>query len=98
MNSNMHIENMENLLDKLNMYKKNELMLFGELKNEFNNIGYIFELPFSKVFEEKINQLYDNLSIIIKVHENNIIVINRNIDKYLNTSFKVAQKFDEIVK
>ena len=98
MNSNMHIENMESLLEKLNMYKKSELVVFGELKNEFNNINYTFDMPFNKILDEKINQLYDKFSIIVKIHDNNLIVINKNIEKYLSTSYKVAQKFDDITK
>jgi len=94
----MHVENMESLMEKLDMYKKSELVVFGELKNEFSNISYTFDMPFSKLFEEKINQLYDKLSIIVKIHDNNLIVINKNIEKYLTNSFKVAQKFDDIVK
>ena len=98
MNSNMNIENIENLMEKMNMFNKEELLLFGEIKNQFTNIGYTFDMPFSSFFEEKINQLYDKFSIIVKIHDNNILVLNRNIDKYLSTSFKVAQKFDNIVK
>ena len=98
MNSNMHIENMESLLEKLNMYKKSELVVFGELKNEFNNINYTFDMPFNKILDEKINQLYDKFSIIVKIHDNTLIVINKNIEKYLSTSYKVAQKFDDITK
>lgn len=98
MNSNMQVENLKNIIEKINLYKKNELEIFGDFKNIFNNIKYCFDMSYSDSFDEKIGEIYNKFALISKVHDNNIVVINRNIDKYLNSTLKVSQIFEDIVK
>ena len=98
MENNMHVDNMENLLEKVDLYSKDELVLFEELKNQLNEVNHCFENSSSNTFDEKINDLSNKFSTISNIHNNNHMVINKNIEKYLENTIEVSKIFNKVNK
>ncbi len=96
MDNIMNIEDIENRIEKINMYINEEDLSFEELKNNINNIDFEYISHNQNNLKELLNELTNKMNVISRNHKNNVKIINSNINKYITTSNKVKNIFEDI--
>lgn len=98
MNNYVDIEEMTKTKEKINLYTKEELMKFDSIKEIFNSLNNVLDIDSSSYIQNIQFDLIKKLEIIKKIHYNNCMIIEKNIDKYIGTSIKTNQIFRNINK
>lgn len=75
------INNLENSVKKLEMYKKEETIIFEDLKEIFNNINYNYITDNKDILENLKIDILSKFKIILENHINNIKLLSNNIEK-----------------
>lgn len=92
----IEIDSLEKANDKIRMYKNEEDISFSEINKNYKNINYSYNTDNRMRLIELENELINKFKIISKIHNDNIVVIDKNIRNYIKTSKKVAKDFSEI--
>ena len=96
MQSVIDTDKIENIIDKAEMYKNEEEITFDNFNTNFHNILNYYKTKNSNKIQIISKELSDNLKKIIKNHQNNILVLSKNIEKYSELENKNAQIFNDI--
>lgn len=92
----IEIDSLSKANDKIKMYKHEEEISFSEINKNYKNINYSYNTDNRGRLIELENELISKFKIINKIHNDNIIVIDKNIRNYIKTSKKVAKDFSKI--
>ncbi len=86
----------EKSIKKITMYKEKEDLILDDLKSIFKNINYNYNCNNKDNLESKENDIINKTKTMAKNHSNNILIFQKNLQKYKDTSKKVAKMFDNI--
>ena len=91
MKSVMNIEDVEVVLKKLEVLKKEEDLIFDDIKKINFKLYYDNQL-----ISDKKNYIDDNLFVMNTTHKNNINFIESKKEEYINTSLNTKNSFRRI--
>lgn len=94
----MDIEKIYIVIQKLNMYKNEESIKFSEINSNFNNLCGCIKSSNVDSLQNIQFELINKFNVIKKIHENDVIVLNKNISKYIDISSMTNQMFSNIYK
>lgn len=89
--------NLENYIKKIRMYKEQEDLLFENFENLFKQLSFSYLTDNTDTLKEKMLFINNNNKKINVNNNSNIDVLNKNIDKYIATSNKTNQIFNNII-
>lgn len=92
----MRIDYVNSSLDKFKLYKKQEQLLVDSITGCLEEIKYNYQSNNSKKVDNLNNELVEKINIIANIHDNNIIVIERAIEKYRIAEAKSKKIFEDI--
>ena len=92
----MDIEKMQNTLEKIDMYRREEDILFDSIKRDMSIINYEYISKNQDNLEYIIDILEEKMGVFSVEHANNIKIIRDNIDRYIATDKKIVNMFDDI--
>lgn len=96
MNKGIDTLELQRIIYKVKVYQRQEDLIFDDLQKILNNLKYAYSTDNSKTIENINTIIQKKFSDIIVIHKNNIIVINKNIEKYENLQLQIANKFSNI--
>ena len=90
----MNIEKIDIIIKNLESYKKQEDVIFDDItKCSFENF---YNTLNNEKISNFVDEIVDNMSIISKIHDDNIHIISERRDKYISTSLNVQEKFMDL--
>lgn len=92
----MKIDYVIGSLDKFKMYKEQEQLLLDSITSCFEKIKYNYQSNNSKKINNLNNELVEKTNIIGNIHDNNVVVIERAIEKYRIAEAKSKKLFEDI--
>lgn len=92
----MRIDYVNSSLDKFKLYKKQEQLLVDSITGCLEEIKYNYQSNNSKKVDNLNNELVEKINIIANIHDNNVIVIERAIEKYRIAEAKSKKIFEDI--
>lgn len=95
-NMTMKIEEVGSCLDKFKLYKEQEELFVEDVINCFDRIKNNYRSNNSIKIENLNLEISNKLKVISSVHNNNITVIEKNIEKYRTTDATVKNLFENI--
>ena len=97
--------NMDNILDteeieknisKFKMIKNQEDLNFEAIKDELLNINYYYDTNNTSHLDDLYFEVIQKLSVISKIHHLNIMVLDKNLEKYRTTRLIVENSFAKL--
>lgn len=79
----LDVENMQLCVEKISMYRKEESILFDSIKSILGNINSCYSISCSKDIINLSEELNSKMDTFIKVHDNNILVLNTKIQRHI---------------
>lgn len=76
-------------LKKLEMYQREEDIAYDEMKYTIKEMNQCYHSKNKDRFEQIYTELKQKFMVINRIHQNNIFVLQKNLEKYRNTKFKV---------
>ena len=96
MNNYIDIEKLTKNNEKIYMYIKEESLKINNIKEIFNNINMCLDINESNHIENLQFELNKKLKTINKIHNNNHIVIEKKINKYIEAARMTNEIFNNI--
>ncbi len=96
MKSVLDIEQINGVIDKIAMYKKQEDISFDKIKQNLLNLNVPYKTNNTNRLNNISLEIMNKFGTIAKIHSNNMLVLQKNVIKYRETARKVARKFDNI--
>lgn len=90
-------ERISKIIEKIRMYKKLEDVNFDNIKILFNNLVYLYNTSNKGALVNLQDEMINKLNTVSKIHNNKVIILYKNLEKYKNTKFKVENMFDNII-
>ena len=84
------------VIQKLLCYKRMEDMNFDSINNCFNNIGSYYKTKNSSKLSDVERQISENFKRRREYSDTNILVYDKNLEKYINTERNVSKAFKDI--
>lgn len=88
-NAIMDTDQMSILLNKIQMYKKEEDIIIESINKTITNLIYNYKTSNTEGINKIQTEIINKLKIITKIHNNYITFINQNIENYKETERKV---------
>ena len=82
----MNIENTKDSLEKITLYKKEEDIIFENMKSTMPNFREAYKTDNTAALGELEEEFKKKIKVLTKLHIDNIDVINKNIIGYIDTS------------
>lgn len=92
----MKIEEVNSCLDKFKLYKEQEQLFIEDMINCLNSIKNSYQSNNSKKVDNLNLELINKLKVISNIHTNNVIVIEKSIDKYRVAEATAKKIFEDI--
>ena len=92
----MDINEINSIIDKLLIYIDEERITFDDINNLFININYNYKTNNSNKIDLLSSELINNLNTILKIHENYLVVLEKNRDKALESEKKALEIIENI--
>lgn len=92
----MKIEEINSCLDKFNLYKEQEELFIEDVINCFDSIKTGYRSNNSNKIENINLELLNKLKVISNIHNNNVTVIEKSIEKYRNADVVAKNLFENI--
>lgn len=89
-------EEMTTTISKLDMYQKQEKLNFDAYNQVFQNLSYSYQTNNTKLLEQKKFEITKKFSVVSKLHDNNLLVLNKNLENYKSTITKVENILNDI--
>ena len=96
MKSILDEEEMSTTINKLDMYQKQEEINFDSCNQMFKNLSYSYQTDNAKLLEQKTFEIIKKFSMVSKLHDNNLLVLNKNLENYQSTKTKVENILNDI--
>lgn len=93
MKSILNEEELDKNIIKIQNYKDQEDMIFDDISDNFININYHYKTNNTEKLEQLQAELVNALTTINKIHNDNIFVLTRNLNKYIETKKEVENLF-----
>ena len=84
MNDIMYVDEINLSIDKINMYIKEENIIFDDINNILTKMIHNYKTNNYNKIDMMSSEIINNLNTILKIHNNNIFVLEKNRDKYVN--------------
>ena len=98
MKSNINIEQLGKINEKLKLYIKDEELEIADIKSILNSINYNYDTDNAKKIEEVQLELTNKLKIINKNHNTDIFIIEKNIDLYKEINKNTEKIFKDLTE
>ena len=92
----LDVEEIPNINRKIRMYIKEEKMNNDDIISTMSETTYYYKTNNTNKLNNLINDLGRNFSKINKIHNNNAIVYDKNVEKYNNQEKKTSQEFGQL--
>lgn len=90
MGNKVDIDELSIILEKIKMYKEEEID-FNDINDLLSNINYNYNTGNRNNLDMLGAEITNNLNIISKIHNTNISILEKNINKILENELKVIQ-------
>lgn len=92
----MKIEEINSCLDKFKLYKEQEQLFIEDVTKCLDSLKNSYYSNNSKRIENINLEIINKLKVISNVHNNNVTVIEKNIDKYRRADILAKSLFENI--
>ena len=92
----MKIEEVNSCLDKFKLYKEQEQLFVEDVINCLDSIKNSYHSNNGNKMENINLEIINKLKAISRVHNNNVIVIEKSVEKYKNADVVAKNIFDNI--
>ena len=89
-------EEIKKSIDKIKNYKEQENIIFDNISDNFVDINYNYKTQNKEKLEYLQAEIINKFAIITKNHNNNILIIEKNLNKYIEKRKNVKQIFEKI--
>ncbi len=97
MENYLNEEEITRIIDKLDLEVREEKLNFDNIKNSLNSINMNYKSENKTKLEDLSIVINNKLNTILKIHDDDILVLRKNLDTYISTSDKISKLFDDIV-
>ena len=98
MESNMNIEQLEKVNERIKIHATEEELQFSSIKSVLNNINYNYDTDNTIKLEELDEELINKLKKINKNHNLDMLIIDNNINKYKELKKKKKKIFKKLIE
>lgn len=81
---------------KLSLYKREEDLIFDDLKDRFNKINYGYQTKHTSSLISLESELFKKFKVISQAHQNNMTIMNKVMTGYRETQNKVSEILNNI--
>ena len=96
MNNGLDTFEVQKIVEKAKIYQGQEDLIFDDLQRILKNLQYEYVTNNGKALSNIDNMLNQKFSDIMTIHKNNILVLNKNIEKYSDLELQIQNKFNII--
>ena len=93
----LDIDEIDKTIDKLDLEIREEKLNYDDIKNSLENMNLYYKTNNTAKLSDITFALNNKLNTILKIHDNNIYVLRKNLEMYISTKDKVAKMFDDII-
>ncbi len=90
-------DKLENSIKKMQMFKNNINVSFDEVMRHLEQINYEFDTKNTEKFRNLQEELDNKGRTFNNIYNNNMYVLDRNLNMYLERARKVAESFNEMI-
>ena len=94
----INIEELNKNKEKARIYQTEEELNFNNIKEVLENKNYYYNTKNNKKLSEIENELINKLNVIKNMHQTNIAVIEKIINKYKDINQKTEKIFDDLTE
>lgn len=98
MKSNMNIEQLGKVNERIKIYATDEELQFSSIKSVLNNINYNYDTDNTIKLEELDEELINKLKKINKNHNLDMLIIDKNINKYKELNQNIEKIFKNLME
>lgn len=98
MKSNMNIEQLGKVNERIKIYATDEELQFSSIKSVLNNINYNYDTENTIKLEELEEELINKLKKINKNHNTDMLIIDKNINKYKELKQNTEKIFKNLME
>ena len=98
MKSNMNIEQLGKVNERIKIYATDEELQFSSIKSVLNNINYNYDTDNTIKLEELDEELINKLKKINKNHNIDMLIIDKNINKYKELNQNTEKIFKNLME
>ena len=98
MKSNMNIEQLGKVNERIKIYTTDEELQFSSIKSVLNNINYNYDTNNTIKLEELEEELINKLKKINKNHNTDMFIIDKNINKYKELNQNTEKIFKNLME
>lgn len=98
MKSNMNIEQLGKVNERIKIYTTDEELQFSSIKSVLNNINYNYDTDNTIKLEELEEELINKLKKINKNHNTDMLIIDKNINKYKELNQNTEKIFKKLME
>lgn len=92
----MNIEELEKCTEKIKMYKKEEDLNMSSIKEKLQEIKYNYSSKNIETLSSIGMELIEKCKAINRIHQNNIMVLEKNIEIYKSNVVQVKNIFQDL--
>ena len=94
----MNIEQLEKVNERIKIYATDEELQFSSIKSVLNNINYNYDTDNTIKLEELDEELINKLKKINKNHNLDMLIIDKNINKYKELNQNTEKIFKNLME
>ena len=98
MKSNMNIEQLGKVNERIKIYATDEELQFSSIKSVLNNINYNYDTDNTIKLEELDEELINKLKKINKNHNLDMLIIDKNVNKYKELNQNTEKIFKNLME
>ena len=98
MKSNINIEQLGKVNERIKIYTTDEELQFSSIKSVLNNINYNYDTDNTIKLEELDEELINKLKKINKNHNLDMLIIDKNINKYKELNQNTEKIFKNLIE
>ena len=92
----MDIEEVDKVINKLSMYKKEEDLIIEEIDGYFNDVQYYYQTNNSNDLLEIMDVIIENMKKLDQIHFQNILKLEKYMNNYIDTVKKTKRVLEEL--
>ena len=98
MKNNINIEQLGKVNERVKIYTTDEELQFSSIKSVLNNINYNYDTDNTIKLEELDEELINKLKKINKNHNLDMLIIDKNINKYKELNQNTEKIFKNLME
>ncbi len=92
----MDIEQIDNTIEKISIYKRQEDVLFDELKQQMATLKLYYQSDNANMLDNIWLEWYQKSAVITQHHDASIQVLQKNSMQYKELTQKISNQFDQL--